>query len=363
MASRFLWRDITIAERFEASVLGVRTKLPWVRMPWVRMLRYQLVDMQGLLRCVSIGTLAGVRILELNWVTATSLSIIFSHCPRLIALDAPLGPWGDRETLDQTRVLREGFSKLKSLKLKLLHAASAERLLQLAAESGGLNLESITLVNLYCFDYDRLLTRIGRRCLNLRDVSAQSPNWIRLMIPLLPTWGKLVRLQCQFYVSHKLLEQIVTLCINLKYLEVSANSHSLRILAKGPFLCEINFSSLSDVCADDFAYWLQRRGESLIVFNASYCICLTDELLEILARYAPNLKAAGVGFVESSRGALAILRGCRKLETLHFRGDFYNYKDRTIYHTAASQGVALTETRPLPLTSYVDLMKEKWIGL
>ncbi|KAJ3277589.1 hypothetical protein HK104_003176 [Borealophlyctis nickersoniae] len=358
IALRFLWSDITIARPWERSLPGVPDKLPLVRL-----LRDRCIAPQGFLRCISTGALASVRILSLMSVTETSLSTIFSHCPRLIAVDAELGPSYDRETLDGTRVLREGFSKLKSLNLRLYDAASAERLLQLVAESVRVDLESITLDKKFIgmVEYHHLLTLIGKRCSNLRDLGAHCTDGIRLMIPLLPAWSRLVRLQCQFCVSQELLEQIATLCVNLKYLELALMMQDLH----------------------EFAYWLQHRGGSLVVFNAPYCKYLTDALLEILAQYAPNLKVAGVGLVESSRGALAILRGCAKLETLSFERDEtlsferdgtlsfecdetlsfeFDYKCRTIYDTAASQGVSVTH-RPLPLTPYAELMKEKWIGL
>ncbi|KAJ3293889.1 hypothetical protein HK104_004118 [Borealophlyctis nickersoniae] len=165
---------------------------------------------------------------------------------------------------------------------------------------------------------------------------------------------------------------MMRLCVNLKYLELDWNiipsatvpGAPFRILANGPFLYELSLVDVVRIREDDFEYWLQCRGKSLTLFSAEPHESFTDKILALLAQYAPNLRTAGVGYLNSTEGALTLLRGCAHLQTLSILGNWDPLDDPSKYpevEAACSRGVIIAH--PLDLTRYEDLMKEKWIGL
>ncbi|KAJ3300497.1 hypothetical protein HK104_011002 [Borealophlyctis nickersoniae] len=391
-ASPFLWAELAFGKDYEtreqlSPILAVQSKTVLVRNLVYSEDRNRVVaNLFGyvpldeaipvdLLECVATGGFRGVRILDFEdgpSLAGADLSAVFVQCPHLIALRVnvvDLVP--SLEPLDETGVLRDGFSRLKLLKLGM--AGPGNCLLNLAAESVGTGLESVHFLTdpdlppLTDQDpqYDRLPSLVGQRCPNLRDFSTDryAPTPI---IPTLPFWGKLLRLSCAQQISDESLRLIARLCVSLKYLELWwGASSNLRILADGPFLAELSLVNVRAISADDFASWLQRRGGSLTRFNAQPYEHFTEEMLEMLAEYAPNLEAVSVGQIDTAGGALSLLRDCAKLQTLcaaKSLGSSGIELHQEIVDAAALKGVVTTHYL-LPFTRYEDLMKDKWIGL
>ncbi|KAJ3280711.1 hypothetical protein HK104_000456 [Borealophlyctis nickersoniae] len=406
VASPFLWSELVVRDCEDHEqlfrILRLRGKSALVRdlvvvpassyswgnyyFPFPSRVKRELLD------CISNGGFQRVRMLNFAAaafrLTAGDLSTIFVHCQHLIALDIDVVVDGSPtfEDLNEARVLREGFRKLKALQLSWGY----DRVSNLAIESVGVCLESIRLrwkQSMDQHDVDRLICPIGKRCPNLRDFSLDRENSRgppASIIPLLPKWDKLLRLSCFRCITTEMLESITQLCVNLKYLELYWHIKTsptlplapLRILANGPFLYELSLVDVADIDEDDFEYWLQRRGKCLTLFSADPQgrpqENFSDKMFALLAQYAPNLRAAGFGYLHSPEGVLTLLRECAHLKTLSIVGNC-NYGGNAIHdawddpsehpevEAARSRGVITRDS--LALTPYKDLMKEKWIGL
>ncbi|KAJ3294455.1 hypothetical protein HK104_003563 [Borealophlyctis nickersoniae] len=335
-ASPFLWSELAFGKDYKtpeqlSRILAVQSKTVLVRyLNLSGFTKYPYME-ADLIRCISTGGFCGVRILDLEGYPSLSgedLSAVFVQCPHLIALlvkvvdlDPSLG------VLDETGVLQDGFSRLKLLKLRM--ASPGNCFLKLAAESVGTGLESVHFATQRFGEdprynwhptnssgedpqYNRLLSLVGQRCPNLRDFSASWPSISSptLTIPLLPFWDKLLRLSYLQHISDESLRLIARRCVSLKYLHLWWGASVLRVLADGPFLVELSLDGVTAIMADDFAYWLQRRGGSLMKFSAESYNPFTEEMLELLAQYAPNLEAVSVGQIDIQWGALGLLRNC-----------------------------------------------------
>ncbi|KAJ3280990.1 hypothetical protein HK104_000275 [Borealophlyctis nickersoniae] len=367
VASQFLWSELIVREGCKDHehlfrILRVQGKSALVRdLVVVPASRYSWGDRywpwpvkRWLLDCISSGGFHRVRMLNFeaaDRLTQRELSTIFVNCRHLIALDINVvaDDLPTFEDLNEARVLREGFSKLKALHLSW----------------------NKTWTNMN----DRLICPIGKRCPNLRDFSLDRENSRgppASIIPLLPKWDKLLRLSCFRCITTEMLESITQLCVNLKYLELYWHIKTsptfpqapLRILANGPFLYELSLVDVDFIDKDDFEYWLQRRGKCLTLFSAEPQgrpeKNFTDKKLALLAQYAPNLRAAGIGYLDSAEGVLTLLRDCAHLQTLNILGVCMPLRP-VVKAACRSRGVIIT--RKLALTRYDDLMKEKWIGL
>ncbi|KAJ3279417.1 hypothetical protein HK104_001492 [Borealophlyctis nickersoniae] len=369
--------------------------------------------------------MAGLRMIDLGGHTVTVRDVLslFVHSPNLISLSLGI-EWedggsrgsndeevslngGEEEDMYMTDVGRgdywknhppgsketwqAGFAKLKALHMHLVGETVPSGLVMDMADSLGSNLESLEVAIRARTDSRRatnhIIRKVASNCPNLRNFSTPLDADMAPIRHLLHSMPHLLSLDLSYNFSDEMLQLVASTCTTLKYLRVNCHClTTIRPLAQGPSLrgCQIVDWREVNMDLNELFAFLRHTGPTLESFSLSFWgagvgehLNPGDRVLDCLREWAPNLRlveitasVTGEGIV-TENGVVSFMRGAScKLRNLYLPKNLM--ASNVIHDAAAERNVGVDHPGGLdhaypfestPFPSYVELMKERWIGM
>ncbi|KAJ3283236.1 hypothetical protein HK104_010502 [Borealophlyctis nickersoniae] len=354
--------------------------------------------------------MAGLRMIDLAYVgiMVEDLISLFEHLPNLVSLrvrleggisddeeessdgsgeegelgqdDRRVGVWKDYPPGSE-QIWRQGFARLKALNIVLGGGPVPQDIVMGMADSLGPNLESLHVrVGVHAAlegpegAMNSIIHKVAANCPNLKDFA---PKTMRMgpIRHLLESRPPLLYLSLSDVLPDEIFKQIAFACTNLIYLRAPMST-SFWYLAQGPFLRGCKFIDVldTDMARSGLHGFLKHRGHKLEGFSLTFDLIVGgnpgDGVVDHLIDYAPNLKELHITAVTEG-GVLKLLRASGKLKRLYLKGKLL--ESDKIHAVAAERNVFVPDPKvlervPYPseilaFPSYVEVMKDSWIGM
>ncbi|KAJ3280368.1 hypothetical protein HK104_000718 [Borealophlyctis nickersoniae] len=412
------WKEVTVSVKFSARKF-VHPRTVKMMGGDVRSLKVEEPVSWSEILLHPSPAMAGLRMIDLvgQRVRVGDVLSLFVHSPNLISLWAAV-EWeedgsrgidheegsvnGEEEDMYMEEVDRgnywknhppgsketwqAGLTKLKALHIFLVGETVPCGLVMDMADSLGLNLESLEVSTGSRRATNSIIRKVASNCPNLRDFTTPLDADMAPIRHLLYSMPHLLYLDLSHNFSDEMLQLVASTCTTLKYLRVNCHClTTIRSLAQGPSLrgCQIMDCRGVNMDANELYEFLRHTGPTLESFSLSFWGAGVgvhpnpgDRVLECLREWAPNLRllemaasVTGEGVV-TEEGVVRFMRASRKLR------NFYLPKNLVasdgIHDAAAERNVFVAHPgdldNPYPyenslFPSYVELMKERWIGM